>query len=46
MPVARGQELVAFLAQERPGEMARYPVTDVQTVDGTKLVSMMSHYFS
>ena len=36
--VERGQELVSRLAQERPGGIAGYQVTDVETVDGTKLI--------
>ena len=38
VPVARGQDLVARLAQEPPNSMAGYQVTDVQTVEGTKLI--------
>jgi phosphomannomutase len=36
--VRRGQELVARLASSPPGEVAGYPVSDVETLDGTKLL--------
>ncbi len=38
MPVSRGQELVARLAQNPPAEFAGYDVTNVQTLDGAKLI--------
>ena len=38
MPVARGQELESRLAQKPPHELAGYEVTDVQTLDGAKLI--------
>jgi phosphomannomutase len=38
MPVARGQELESRLAQKPPHELAGYEVSDVQTLDGAKLI--------
>jgi phosphomannomutase len=37
VPVTRGQELVARLAEQTPAEIAGYKVTEAQTVDGTKV---------
>jgi len=37
MPVSRGQELVAKLADKPPSKIGVYNVVGVQTVDGTKL---------
>jgi phosphomannomutase len=36
--VSRGQELVAYLALEPPGEVAGHSVRAVETMDGTKLL--------
>jgi phosphomannomutase len=38
MPVSRGQELVARLAQQPPGKFAGFEVVGVQTLDGAKLI--------
>jgi phosphomannomutase len=38
MPVSRGQELVAKLAEQTPSQIANYEVQGVRTVDGTKVV--------
>jgi phosphomannomutase len=38
VPVTRGQELVARLAEQTPAEIAGYKVTEAQTVDGTKVL--------
>jgi phosphomannomutase len=38
MPVAAGQQLVARLAENPPGELAGFEVNGVQTLDGTKLI--------
>ncbi len=36
--VARGQQLVKHLAEQTPSEIASYKVTEVSTMDGTKLL--------
>src|SRR5882724_12216385 len=38
VPVSQGQELVSRLTKNPPTEFAGNAVTDVQTVDGTKLI--------
>ena len=38
VPVARGQELVARLSQERPASFAGEQVVSVETMDGAKLI--------
>ena len=38
MDVSKGQDLVARLADQPPAEFARYKVTGVNTLDGTKLL--------
>jgi len=38
MPVSRGQELVARLAEKPPASIAGFEVVGVQTVDGTKVL--------
>jgi phosphomannomutase len=37
MPVSAGQELVAQLAMNTPGQFAGYEVVNTQTLDGTKI---------
>lgn len=38
VPVSRGQELVARLAEQTPSDIAGYKVVGAQTLDGTKLL--------
>jgi phosphomannomutase len=38
MPVNRGQELVTRMSQNAPDNFASFPVTQVETMDGAKLI--------